>query len=161
MARPCRFEYGYVQIKFGRCGRERPRSGRSASVSAPPAATIGSSTCPHPCLHPLWCRRSRGVPGPPTGRVDSDKPGTDPGHLFSRDLARLLSPHHSEIHCGLAPRAFAGSACLRSDRRGLGCSTGHRQEFWIAARRWTMRAIEAGLLSVDCLKSSHTSVHAA
>ena len=41
------------------------------------------------------------------------------------------------------------------------CSTTHRQEFWIAARRWTMRAIEVGLLSVDCLKASHTSVHAA
>src|SRR5437660_3198206 len=34
------------------------------------------------------------------------------------------------------------------------CCTGHRQQFWIAARRWTMRAIEAGLLSVDCLKAS-------
>jgi hypothetical protein len=34
-------------------------------------------------------------------------------------------------------------------------------EFWIAALRGTMRAIEAGLLSVDCLKASHTSVHAA
>src|SRR3954471_3083671 len=38
------------------------------------------------------------------------------------------------------------------------CCTGHRQQFWIAARRW---AIDAGLLSVDCLKASHTSVHAA
>jgi hypothetical protein len=41
------------------------------------------------------------------------------------------------------------------------CCTAHRQQFWIAARRWTMRAIEAGLLSVDCVKASHTSVHAA
>ena len=41
------------------------------------------------------------------------------------------------------------------------CCAGHRQQFWIAARRWTMRAIEAGLLSVDCLKASQTSVHAA
>jgi hypothetical protein len=41
------------------------------------------------------------------------------------------------------------------------CCTGHRQQFWIAARRWMMRAIEAGLLSVDCLKASHASVHAA
>ena len=41
------------------------------------------------------------------------------------------------------------------------CGTGHRQQFWIAARRWTMRAIEAGLLSVDRLKASHASVHAA
>jgi hypothetical protein len=40
------------------------------------------------------------------------------------------------------------------------CCTEHRQQFWIAARRWTMRAIEAGLLSIDCLKASQTSVHA-
>jgi hypothetical protein len=52
------------------------------------------------------------------------------------------------------PRATGGSAQKF-------CSTGHRQQFWIAARRWTMRAIEAGLLSVDCLKASQTSVHAA
>jgi hypothetical protein len=38
---------------------------------------------------------------------------------------------------------------------------GHRQQFWIAARRWTIRAIQAGLISVDCSKASHTSVHAA
>ena len=53
-----------------------------------------------------------------------------------------------------SPRTTGGSAQKF-------CSTGHRQQFWIAARRWTMRAIEAGLLSVDCLKASHTSVHAA
>jgi hypothetical protein len=41
------------------------------------------------------------------------------------------------------------------------CCTRHRQQFWIAARRWTMKAIAAGLLSVDCLKASHTSVHTA
>jgi hypothetical protein len=41
------------------------------------------------------------------------------------------------------------------------CCTGHREQFWMAARRWTMRAIEAGLLSVDCLKACHASVHAA
>ena len=41
------------------------------------------------------------------------------------------------------------------------CCTTHRQQFWNAARRWTMRAIAAGLLSVDCLKASHASVHAA
>jgi hypothetical protein len=31
----------------------------------------------------------------------------------------------------------------------------------IAACRWTMRAIEVGLLLVECLKASDTSVHAA
>src|SRR4029077_7981660 len=40
------------------------------------------------------------------------------------------------------PRATGGSAQKF-------CCTGHRQQFWIAARRWTMRAIDAGLLSVD------------
>jgi hypothetical protein len=60
------------------------------------------------------------------------------------------------LWCGraFAPRATGGSAQKF-------CSTGHRQEFWIAARRWTMRAIEVGLLSVECLKASRTSVHAA
>ena len=37
----------------------------------------------------------------------------------------------------------------------------HRKAFWTAARRWTMRAIETGLLSVDCLKGIQASVHAA
>src|SRR6476469_5358563 len=60
------------------------------------------------------------------------------------------------LWCGRAfnPRSTGGSAQKF-------CCTGHRQQFWIAARRWTMRAIEAGLLSVDCLKASHASVHAA
>jgi len=60
------------------------------------------------------------------------------------------------LWCGRAfkPRATGGSAQKF-------CSTGHRQEFWIAARRWTMTAIDAGLLSVDSLKASHRSVHAA
>jgi hypothetical protein len=43
------------------------------------------------------------------------------------------------------------------DARRLWCD----RAFSIAARRWTIRAIEAGLLSVDCLKASHASVHAA
>jgi hypothetical protein len=69
------------------------------------------------------------------------------------------------------PKSAWDARCLWCDRnftpRTTGgsaqrfCCTGHRQQFWIAARRWTMRAIEAGLLSVDCLKVSHTSVHAA
>jgi hypothetical protein len=69
------------------------------------------------------------------------------------------------------PQFLLNACCLWCDRyftpRATGgsvqkfCCTGHRQQFWIAARRWTMRAIEAGLLSVDCLKASHTSVHAA
>src|SRR5690348_18461802 len=68
------------------------------------------------------------------------------------------------------PPFLLNSCCLWCDRtftpRTTGgsaqrfCCTGHRQQFWIAARRWTMRAIEAGLLSVDCLKACHTSVHA-
>src|ERR1051325_9171412 len=52
------------------------------------------------------------------------------------------------------PRATGGSAQRF-------CSTEHRKAFWTAARRWTMRAIETGLLSIDCLKRTQTSVHAA
>ena len=60
------------------------------------------------------------------------------------------------LWCGrvFKPRSTGGSAQKF-------CCSGHRQQFWIAARRWTMRAIEVGLLSVDCLKACHTSVHAA
>jgi hypothetical protein len=60
------------------------------------------------------------------------------------------------LWCGRAfkPRTTGGSAQKF-------CCAEHRQQFWIAARRWTMRAIEVGLLSVDCLKASQPSVHAA
>jgi hypothetical protein len=64
-----------------------------------------------------------------------------------------------ETRCLWCGRAFKPRSTGGSVQRF--CSTAHRQQFWIAARRWTMRAIEAGLLSVDCLKASHTSVHAA
>jgi hypothetical protein len=64
-----------------------------------------------------------------------------------------------ETRCLWCGRAFKPRSTGGSVQRF--CSTAHRQQFWIAARRWTMRAIEVGLLSVDCLKASHTSVHAA
>ena len=71
----------------------------------------------------------------------------------------------------LAPLSVVKARCLWCGRayrlRTTGgsaqrfCSTEHRKAFWTAARRWTMRAIETGLLSVDCLKGTQTSVHAA
>lgn len=59
------------------------------------------------------------------------------------------------IWCGrpFAPRRTGGSAQRF-------CSARHRQAFWIAARRWTMRLIETGLISVECLKAPQASVHA-
>jgi hypothetical protein len=81
--------------------------------------------------------------------------------LCGASVAAALEPAQKPpnapcLWCGRAftPRATGGSAQKF-------CCTGHRQEFWIAARRWKMKAIDAGLLSVDCLKTSHTSVHAA
>src|SRR6266481_4292796 len=64
-----------------------------------------------------------------------------------------------DARCLWCDRTFTSRTTGGSAQRF--CCTGHRQQFWIAARRWTMRAIEAGLLSVDCLKASHASVHAA
>src|SRR5260370_40967352 len=60
------------------------------------------------------------------------------------------------LWCGrvFTPRKTGGSAQRF-------CSTEHRKAFWTAARRWTMRAIETGLLTIDCLKATQTSVHAA
>jgi len=59
------------------------------------------------------------------------------------------------VWCGrpFAPRRTGGSAQRF-------CSTGHRHAFWIAARRWTMRAIETGPVWVDCLRAPQTIVHA-
>jgi hypothetical protein len=71
------------------------------------------------------------------------------------ELDRNPTPEGRCLWCDrhFTPRATGGSVQKF-------CCTGHRQQFWIAARRWTTRAIEVGLLSVDCLKASHTSVHA-
>jgi hypothetical protein len=62
-------------------------------------------------------------------------------------------------HCLWCGREFTRRATGGSAQRF--CCLAHRKAFWTAARRWTMRAIEAGLLSVDCLKTAQTSVHAA
>jgi hypothetical protein len=57
----------------------------------------------------------------------------------------------SAVNCVWCGRPFRPRRTGGSAQRF--CSTGHRRAFWIAARRWTMRAIEAGLISVDCLKA--------
>src|SRR5271168_594445 len=48
----------------------------------------------------------------------------------------------SEARCLWCQRTFAARTTGGSSQKF--CCTGHRQQFWIAARRWTMRAIEAG-----------------
>ena len=91
-----------------------------------------------------------------------DVHGVVASHAYDGSVTIPLQPAHQPardprcLWCGktFTPRVTGGSAQKF-------CCTGHRQEFWIAARRWTMRAIDAGLLSVDCLKASHMSVHAA
>jgi hypothetical protein len=80
----------------------------------------------------------------------------------SGSVTRVLEPAREpaqDARCLWCDRMFTPRMTGGSTQKF--CCTGHRQQFWIAARRWTMRAIEAGLLSVDCLKASHTSVHAA
>jgi hypothetical protein len=64
-----------------------------------------------------------------------------------------------DARCLWCGRTFASRTTGGSAQKF--CCTDHRQQFWIAARRWTMRAIEVGLLSIDWLKAAHTSVHAA
>src|SRR5438045_7968223 len=71
----------------------------------------------------------------------------------------LATPSAVKAHCLWCGRIFRARATGGSAQRF--CSTEHRKAFWTAARRWTMRAIEAGLLSVECLKGNQTSVHAA
>jgi hypothetical protein len=75
--------------------------------------------------------------------------------IFPREPPQRRTGKARCLWCGRAftPRTTGGSAQRF-------CSTAHRQSFWVAARRWTMRAIETGLLSVECLKAIQPSVHA-
>src|SRR5215212_6872934 len=75
--------------------------------------------------------------------------------------ADLASAPRSAVkaHCRWCGRTYRARTTGGSAQRF--CSTEHRKAFWTAARRWTMRAIETGLLSVECLKATQTSVHAA
>jgi hypothetical protein len=41
------------------------------------------------------------------------------------------------------------------------CRRACRNAFWTGARRWVLRAVEAGLLSSAMLKAAKSSVHAA
>lgn len=59
--------------------------------------------------------------------------------------------------------AWCGALLASGRRRGSArrfCTTGHRQAYWAAARRWVARAIESGLISVQDLKATRTGVHA-
>src|SRR6516162_1847405 len=90
----------------------------------------------------------------PATEVPLNRGGFPVNAAFELDLKPASDARCLWCHRTFAPRATGGTVQKF-------CCAGHRQEFWIAARRWTMRAIEAGLLSVDCLKASRTSVHAA
>src|SRR6266849_2512321 len=80
-----------------------------------------------------------------------------PDQVSAAPCSAARSPE--ETHCLWCGRAFTPRRTGGSAQRF--CSTEHRKAFWTAARRWTMRAIETGLLSVDCLKAIQASVHAA
>ena len=81
----------------------------------------------------------------------------DDGVVGLRFVPLATPPRAETAKCLWCRRPFTPRCTGGSAQRF--CSTGHRQAFWIAARRWTMRAIETGLLSVDCLKAPLTSVH--
>lgn len=64
------------------------------------------------------------------------------------------SAEHNSVGIPVLTRQRLEKAQVRPDIHGTGdgvdraiklCSTEHRKAFWTAARRWTMRAIEAGL----------------
>src|SRR5205823_739405 len=77
----------------------------------------------------------------------------------------VLSADHGNWSVSAAleptPEPAPATCCLWCDRtftsRTTGgssqkfCCTRHRQQFWIGARRWTMRAIEAGLYTLGRL----------
>jgi hypothetical protein len=69
-----------------------------------------------------------------------------------------MQPRLTPTNCIWCQRPFTPRRTGGSGQKF--CSTGHRVAFWGAARRWAMFAIEAGVISVDCLKAPQTSVHA-
>src|SRR5205814_6302944 len=81
--------------------------------------------------------------------------------MLSTEVAdvRVVSDRAEAAHCLWCDRAFKPRKTGGSAQRF--CCLAHRKAFWTAARRWTMRAIETGLLTVDCIKTAQTSVHAA
>src|ERR1043165_1325710 len=95
-----------------------------------------------------------------------------PNLAISRPAEAVDGPARDELAAdpAVAQRRVEKPHCLWCDRifrpRATGgsaqrfCSTEHRKAFWTAARRWTMRAIETGLLSVECVKAAQASVHA-
>ena len=60
--------------------------------------------------------------------------------------------------CRWCGRAFRPRSTGGSDQRF--CTAACRNSFWSAGRRWIMRAVETGLLSVDVLKAAQSSLHA-
>jgi hypothetical protein len=64
----------------------------------------------------------------------------------SGSVTRVLEPAREpamDARCLWCDRVFTPRTTGGSAQKF--CCTGHRQQSWIAARRWTMRAIEAGL----------------
>jgi len=91
-------------------------------------------------------------PEPTTTKI-MNMPLVDPGgDREDRAHQNPPKPSREKSPCLWCQRAFMPRATGGSRQRF--CSTGHRQVFWIAARRWTLRALDAGLISVECLKTN-------
>ena len=61
-------------------------------------------------------------------------------------------------NCPWCGRAFSPRTSGGTGQRF--CRSACRHAFWSAARRWVMRALDAGLLSPEVLKAAQASVHA-
>jgi hypothetical protein len=62
------------------------------------------------------------------------------------------------VRCPWCNRPFRPRTSGGSDQRF--CRSACRTAFWSAARRWVMRALQAGLLSTDVLKSAQNNLSA-
>jgi hypothetical protein len=60
--------------------------------------------------------------------------------------------------CPWCGRVFRPRTTGGTDQRFCGAACRHA--FWSAARRWVMRAVDAGLLSAEVLKASPATAHA-
>jgi hypothetical protein len=98
-----------------------------------------------PVMLPLAETQER-RPAPATGKAEPRILNAE-NHDDEQHKPALSS---ESAHCLWCGRAFTPRTSGGSPQRF--CSTGHRQAFWVAARRWIMKAIHAGLLSTECLK---------
>jgi hypothetical protein len=158
----------WVVIARVKPARRPSRASPDGRIPEPTPSILTTLRTPAPLAN---CARMRSTTSPLIGRRPSAllrsaraRPTFTPtnhGTITTADMHEAVRHENPQngagcLWCGrcFTPRVTGGSTQRF-------CTADHRKAFWNAARLWTMRAVETGLLSVDCLKANQTSVYAA